>query len=423
MIDTNQLTSLISAFRVETEKESISPETVGAILQQITDLLATASTEAERKVLDNWKAMLSPMVFVYDLEHNTNMRGDLEHMFLTMRGERFGDGTKYNSSVVLYPATDVQAGVMSAAHVQTLMALQRAVSNLRSDLTNLETVTDRHPSQMACVQSAATVVTDIKQGAAHTSKVNLALTKQSVVAGKELAAHTAIAAATDTQAGVMSAAQVQSLAKAKSDITTLKTAVSQLQTAKASTAQQTYFPLAIEINKGTSSLRLRGHEPLVALGYTPYLFRYSRKRNRTKSPDGNKSHGEVRKGWNVVGKAGDVRIGNLGSVFVRDDLFGGEGKEETFSWLPENFVQLKTDERGARYMPFGKVRVYVDVSDPETDELRYRKTRLKYGIAFVRETPEYNRGRVDIAKLATPIVPFYISTVQRNGQFSIIFEK
>ena len=30
MIDIQQLTSLISAFRVETEKESISPETVGS---------------------------------------------------------------------------------------------------------------------------------------------------------------------------------------------------------------------------------------------------------------------------------------------------------------------------------------------------------------------------------------------------------
>ena len=45
MIDITQLTALISAFRVETEKESISPETVGKILQDITDLLATAIGE------------------------------------------------------------------------------------------------------------------------------------------------------------------------------------------------------------------------------------------------------------------------------------------------------------------------------------------------------------------------------------------
>ena len=47
MIDISQLTSLISAFRVETEKESISPETVGSILQANADLLATATSETE----------------------------------------------------------------------------------------------------------------------------------------------------------------------------------------------------------------------------------------------------------------------------------------------------------------------------------------------------------------------------------------
>ena len=49
MIDTNQLTALVSAFRVETEKESISPETVGKLLQDIIDLLATASSSTTGK--------------------------------------------------------------------------------------------------------------------------------------------------------------------------------------------------------------------------------------------------------------------------------------------------------------------------------------------------------------------------------------
>ena len=50
MIDTTQLTQLISAFRVETEKESISPETVGSLLQNITDLLANASSTTEQQI-------------------------------------------------------------------------------------------------------------------------------------------------------------------------------------------------------------------------------------------------------------------------------------------------------------------------------------------------------------------------------------
>ena len=55
MIDIQQLTSLISAFRVETEKESISPETVGSILQAIADLLATATSETEYNIIRFWK--------------------------------------------------------------------------------------------------------------------------------------------------------------------------------------------------------------------------------------------------------------------------------------------------------------------------------------------------------------------------------
>ncbi len=58
MIDTNQLSALISAFRVETEKESISPETVGKLLQDIVDLLAAASTDAERPILDEYGTYL-----------------------------------------------------------------------------------------------------------------------------------------------------------------------------------------------------------------------------------------------------------------------------------------------------------------------------------------------------------------------------
>ena len=110
MIDTNQLSALVSAFRVETEKESISPETVGKLLQDILDLLATASSDTERQVLDDWKhrasrmqskacfnyaeaqpmlryakALLSQYTVVYDVAHATGM-ADMEHMFLTLKG-------------------------------------------------------------------------------------------------------------------------------------------------------------------------------------------------------------------------------------------------------------------------------------------------------------------------------------------------
>ena len=68
MIDIQQLTSLISAFRVETEKESISPETVGSILQAIADLLATATSETEYNIIRFWKETLQQYRFLNDIQ-------------------------------------------------------------------------------------------------------------------------------------------------------------------------------------------------------------------------------------------------------------------------------------------------------------------------------------------------------------------
>ncbi|MBR1551022.1 MAG: hypothetical protein IJ632_01730 [Muribaculaceae bacterium] len=69
------------------------------------------------------KAMLSQYTVVYDVSHATGM-ADMEHMFLTLKGRSLRNGATFTSSVPLYGANSLQAGVMTASHVQTLMALQ-----------------------------------------------------------------------------------------------------------------------------------------------------------------------------------------------------------------------------------------------------------------------------------------------------------
>ena len=81
MIDISQLTSLVSAFRVETEKESISPETVGSLLQNINDLLANASSRIEQQIFENWKAILSQLHLVESVEQGAN---NVEHVNIVM---------------------------------------------------------------------------------------------------------------------------------------------------------------------------------------------------------------------------------------------------------------------------------------------------------------------------------------------------
>ena len=486
MIDTNQLSALVSAFRVETEKESILPETVGKLLQDILDLLATASSDTERQVLDDWKNLLSQYTVVYDVAHATGM-ADMEHMFLTLKGRSLRNGASFTSSVPLYGATDEKAGIMTASHVQTIMALQASLPQVHSAVTALQTTVQQHGWQLAAIQAAAFVVTDIKQGVGNATKIFLSLTKHDVRTGEDFPnlGTCQIAAATANQAGAMTAAHVTSLANAKTDIATLQTKmrivqgagcvvdgamVSHLDTNRVgiilmgydlatgerevkmqdfyipaasqssagvmtathvkqldalrqavfggsgTTIQKSYFPLAIEIKRGVDPLILRGGRELMQKGYTPYLFRYSRKRNRSKSQEGIKNHGCIRKGWNVVGGPITITIAENGTVGIHKAAFHSDIPElvnDTAPYLykPESFVDEKTDGHGSLYVPYGKSKVYIINTQTKN---RWRKVRLLYGIAFA-DYATGRRDRLDPARLVTPIVPFHVCNIREVG--------
>ena len=495
MIDISQLTSLVSAFRVETEKESISPETVGKLLQDIVDLLATASTDAERQILDDWKTMLSQYVVVYDVAHATGMV-DMEHMFLTLKGRSLRNGATFTSSVPLSAATDMQAGVMSASHVQAIMSLQASLPQVRSAVTALQSTAQQHGWQLAAIQAAGYVVTDIRQGTGHASKINLSLTKHDVRTGEDFAGlgTCSIAAANTSQAGAMTVAHVTSLANAKTDISTLQAKMRTVQGAgtvvdgasvclidtnrigiqlfgynlatgereielqqfflsaasqygagvmtaahckqlealrqavfgsDGYTVQKTYFPLAIEINRGIEALRLHGALALVRQGYTPYLFRYSRKRNRRKI-NGIKDHGELRKGWNVVGDCDTITFGPLEEVKISKKVLPHENLEldefEEYQWEARFFVNEATDINSGRpYVPYGKSRVEL-MRKNEQGNFVNRKVRLLYGLAFANQKAR-KRQRLLAQNLVTPIVPFHVSNAITAEGFEWIFER
>ncbi len=497
MIDVSQLTSLISAFRVETEKESISPETVGKLLQDITDLLATASTGQELQVLDAWKTMLSQYVVVYDVE-DANIT-DPQILFLKIKGLSLRNGSKYTSSVPIAGATGSKAGAMTATHVQSITALQTAVNQLRSSVSSLQTASGQHSSQLLIIQAANYVVTDIAQGSPHSSRVNLQVTKHDVRTGEDFVLNGGyLSGATHEKAGVMTAEQVQSLTAAKTDISSLKAAIRTIRDALAfadgvtisyvgtdrigiqvlgynvvtgerevelgsfslpaantlsagvMTAQHakqldalrqavfggselpsvhSFYNFGIQIGMGNSELYLKGGEELVNLGFVPYLFRYSRKRNRTIDRDGVKAHGGIRKGWNVVGKGETIQIGNNGQVSINKSLFEHDEYDDEqmqaldqFQSQAKFFVADKYDESlEIRYVPFGKSRVELHVK--KDGEYRLRKVRLQYGIAFA----SYRTGKrelLDKKHLVTPIVPFHIANVlMYNGRYRWIFER
>ena len=109
-------------------------------------------------------------------------------------------------------------------------------------------------------------------------------------------------------------------------------------------------------------------------------------------------------------------------MFVHDEFNDEEMQNmEQFQSEAKFFVADKLDQTmGIRYVPFGKTRI--DIQVKKNGEYQYRKLRLKYGIAFA---PYRIGGRelLDKNNLVTPIVPFHVATVLRDGSYRWVFEK
>lgn len=139
MIDISNLTSLITAFRQETEQGSISPETLGALLQAIANQLQSATTDQEQSKLTNIYNNLLKMGNCL-----TNLaQGD------TDRNNVLGDYTFYNvvsgipsaqrGQVLIKQATTERAGAMRAQQVIDLNAAKKGVATLEDAVAQINT--------------------------------------------------------------------------------------------------------------------------------------------------------------------------------------------------------------------------------------------------------------------------------------------
>ena len=81
-------------------KESISPETVGSILQAIADLLATATSETEYNIIRFWK--------------ETNNVDDHSNVILQLMARSMVDGATSSLTLAIGPATRTRTGVLAA---------------------------------------------------------------------------------------------------------------------------------------------------------------------------------------------------------------------------------------------------------------------------------------------------------------------
>ena len=144
MIDITNLTSLITAFRNETEQGSISPETLGSLLQAIANLLSAASTDQEQIKLTNiYDNLLKMGNCLTNLAQGDADRNNVlaDYAFFNPIS---GLHSAQRSQILIKQATTEQAGAMRAQQVIDLNAtkkgvatLEEAVATINSQLTEL----------------------------------------------------------------------------------------------------------------------------------------------------------------------------------------------------------------------------------------------------------------------------------------------
>ena len=160
MIDTTSLTALISAFRAEVTQNSISPEKVGGILQQIADLLATATPNSDMSEFTVLRQRLMSISTMFtSLAQGTS---DRNHIYLTSNTYNVATGTKYTDtdSIRIQQATTERAGAMRAQQVIDLNAAKKNIGELQDDINRIDTLISEIESSIEVISSDILAIKD-----------------------------------------------------------------------------------------------------------------------------------------------------------------------------------------------------------------------------------------------------------------------
>ena len=132
-IDVKSITQLISEFRKLQTKDSITPESLGYILQRLADLLATAGTSETinsiQKLLDGFKAAGQAITAL------SQGQSDRNHIYANKSTVNLATGAVSSSSgIFIQQATTERAGAMRAQQVIDLNNARKAVAEIQKIL-------------------------------------------------------------------------------------------------------------------------------------------------------------------------------------------------------------------------------------------------------------------------------------------------
>ena len=345
MIDTTSLTALISAFRAEVTQNSISPEKVGGILQQIADLLATATPDSDMSEFTVLRQRLMSISTMFtSLAQGTS---DRNHIYLTSNTYNVATGTKYTDtdSIRIQQATTERAGAMRAQQVIDLNAAKKNITDLQDEIANLGRVLDATGSRF-------NILSEQIDGIKNTDLVALS---------ENIADLRSLLETLDTEMG-----------EAEDDIIVLRNDINDIQDIR-----------TISVDVKDRFLTLQGAAPLLEKKYIPYLFRLTKKANRKryKNSAGVKirKKNRPRKGWHLMGNRTTLNVdATTFEVSINTTVHGNDKREASYSYHPMDFIKLSNDLNGHKQVAYGKRLISLWNEEKE----RERKVSLKYGIAF-----------------------------------------
>lgn len=374
-INTSTITQLISDFRALSQKDSVSPESLGVLLQKLADLINSAASDADYKAIyDAFQKLVANIAAVptalYKLEQGSADRNDIL-MNVTTSHLINGVTMVLKDSLFIRQATTERAGAMRAQQVSDLnntrtglAALQKSHTELASKVSSLETTVSENGEQLARVADEANYCSE---GIADLAE-NLQVTNDDLAA---------------TQKSVEENARGITSIKAKTDCPRI----------------------AVEVVDG--KLRVYNASYYTKNGYYPFVFRFTSKRNRCtleNYPD--RKRGAKNKGWHVIGGLpNDVKIDSNGCVMFRTSPL------EDWHHLENNLISHSYEAKyavGAKgtaekiYVPWGKKKVKVT-----TTRGTYLMRRFRFAIGFGKA---YDRNLVALspAMLASNLAEFSV---------------
>ena len=346
-IDTSNVTNLITEFRKITAKDGISPESLGSLLQSITNLLNNVTSDADvERATQTVNFILS---LPHPLQTFTQGSADRNNILLSTTHNRYDMGAPLLTAdaITIKQATTERAGAMRAQHVNDLYDCKSAIKELQSLASILQ-------GNVATLQDQAT----------------------------------------DAEIGINDL--VNTTSANATNISTLQTRTNRLDA-------MAHGQISLQVIY--DRLYVSGYAELAAEGYVPYLFRRSKRKNRVTDLVGEVQRQDIHKGWHMMGRDNMLQVSNgLVSFNTKDRYMLTKLDEpDVYSTKAMDLVNPDLDKHR---IPWGHSPIFIDNYIDSSPRL----IMLDYAIAFgprLRSAREVVKPSNMVTNLATFKVAFF----------------